>query len=139
MPSPKDGSPGKIVPPAEPVEAKDADDADPGQVEQVKQGQRQTGAGKYGSQQVKPFKPGAGAAGGAASPPSNPTTSWIEIVLVDEEQTPVAGEEYRITVPDGSVKEGTLDEKGFARVEGFDPGTCKVTFPRLDQDAWEPA
>jgi hypothetical protein len=33
---------------------------------------------------------------------------------------------------------GTLDENGFARVEGIDPGQCKVTFPDLDKDAWSP-
>ncbi len=65
--------------------------------------------------------------------------SWIEIVLVDEAGKPVAGEAYRITLPDGTtLAEGTLDEKGFARVDYIDPGSCKVTFPNLDKDAWEP-
>ena len=32
---------------------------------------------------------------------------------------------------------GTLDNNGFARVDGIDPGTCKITFPELDKDAWE--
>ena len=27
----------------------------------------------------------------------------------------------------------------FARIEGIEPGTCKVTFPRLDKEAWEKA
>ena len=63
---------------------------------------------------------------------------WIEIELVDEEGQPVPGEPYKITLPDGTtVADGTLDEKGFARVDGIDPGTCKVTFPNLDKDAWE--
>jgi hypothetical protein len=45
---------------------------------------------------------------------------------------------YRITLPDGeTVAEGTLDDKGFARVDGIEPGTCKITFPDLDKDAWE--
>ena len=38
-----------------------------------------------------------------------------------------------------SNREGTLDEKGLARVEGIPEGSCKVTFPDLDKDAWEPA
>jgi type VI secretion system secreted protein VgrG len=66
--------------------------------------------------------------------------SWIEIELVDEEDNPIPGEKYKITLPDGkTVATGTLDENGFARVEGIDPGSCKITFPNLDKDAWEKA
>ena len=65
-------------------------------------------------------------------------TSWIEIRLVDKTGKPVPGERYRIILPDGSVvAEGTLDSNGRARVDGIDPGSCKVTFPGLDADAWE--
>jgi len=65
--------------------------------------------------------------------------SWIEIELVDQDNKPVPGERYRVTLPDGAtLAEGTLDEKGFARVDGIDPGTCKVTFPDLDKSSWEP-
>ena len=49
------------------------------------------------------------------------------------------GERYQIELPDGSVAKGTLDQDGFARVDGIDPGTCKVTFPELDKEAWEKA
>ena len=66
--------------------------------------------------------------------------SWIEIELVDEEGNPSPGEMYRITLPDGkTLAEGTLDHQGCARVSGIDPGTCKITFPNLDKDAWEKA
>ena len=66
--------------------------------------------------------------------------SWIEIELVDEDDNPIPGERYKVTLPDGrTVAEGTLDENGFARVDGIDPGTCKITFPRLDKDAWKKA
>ena len=65
---------------------------------------------------------------------------WIEIELVDEQGKPVPGERYKITLPDGTtLAEGTLDEKGRARVDGIDPGTCKVTFPNLDAPSWKPA
>jgi type VI secretion system secreted protein VgrG len=133
MPSPKAGTPGTIVPPAEPKEALDADEANPGQVETVKAGQRETGTGKYGSNPVKPFKP-----------PQTPEEkkqkkSWIEIALVDEDDNPVPGASYRITLPDDSVASGTTDGKGSARVEGFDPGSCKITFPDLDGDLWTSA
>ncbi len=69
---------------------------------------------------------------------SEPKT-WIEIELVDVEGKRVPNERYWIQLPDGSAREGRLDERGRARVEGIDPGTCTITFPALDQDAWEPA
>ncbi|MCR4308577.1 MAG: hypothetical protein NUW14_00920, partial [Deltaproteobacteria bacterium] len=65
--------------------------------------------------------------------------SWVEIELVDEDGKPVPGERYRVETPDGKVAEGTLDEKGFARINRVKPGNCKVTFPKLDKDAWEKA
>ena len=64
--------------------------------------------------------------------------SWIEIELVDEDDEPVVGERFRITLKDGkTIAKGTTDENGVARVNGIDPGTCKITFPDLDKDAWE--
>lgn len=73
------------------------------------------------------------------APENKDKTHWIEIKLVDEQGKPVPGEPYRITLPDGStIADGTLDEKGFARVENIDPGTCKVTFPNRDKTAWRP-
>jgi hypothetical protein len=64
--------------------------------------------------------------------------TWIEIVLRTDEAPPrpVAFKRYRIELPDGSVAEGMLDEKGMARVVGIDPGTCQVTFPALDAGDW---
>lgn len=63
--------------------------------------------------------------------------AWIEIVLVDMEGKPVPGVRYRITTPDGEVQEGNLNEHGQAGYYQIEPGTCKVTFPDLDKDAWE--
>ncbi len=133
MPSPKDGKAGAAVSPAEPKEAKEADMADPGEVEKIKAEQRKTQTGKYGSVQIKPNKPPK------TKEEKAKKKSWIEIELKNKKDRPVPGEPYRITLPDGqTVAEGTLDEKGFARVEGIDPGTCKVTFPNLEKQAWKP-
>ncbi|MEZ4339913.1 MAG: hypothetical protein R3B82_25100 [Sandaracinaceae bacterium] len=63
---------------------------------------------------------------------------WIEIELLDMSDQPVAGERYQIELPDGSVRRGVLDGRGRARVDRLkQAGTCKVTFPNLDEDAWE--
>ena len=145
MPSPKSGKAGSVVAPADPAEAKEADVADPGEVEEIKAGQLQSKSGKYGAVKVKPFKAptqdggGGGDAAGGDSAEEEKKTSWIEIELVGADDKPITGMMYRVTLPDDSVAEGTLDDKGFARVEGFAPGACKVTFPDLDQDAWEDA
>jgi hypothetical protein len=43
----------------------------------------------------------------------------------------------RITLPDGTVDEGTLDQRGIARVDGFAAGDCRICFPDLDEEAWK--
>jgi type VI secretion system secreted protein VgrG len=63
--------------------------------------------------------------------------NWIEINLVDETGKPVPGERYKVTLPDGTVDEGTLDTNGHARVDGIDPGSCVVTFPDREKQAWD--
>src|SRR5215475_3352149 len=63
--------------------------------------------------------------------------SWLEIELMDEEGKPVPSEKYLINLPDGTKKEGMLDSEGRARVDGIDPGTCKVSFPSRDAKDWK--
>jgi len=113
-----------------------ADNADPGSKEPTYKNQRRVAEAT--------LAPGELAAANAPwhdpnSEESKQKKSWIEIELVDEKSKPVPGEKYRVTLPEGTVvAEGALDTKGFARVDGIDPGTCKVTFPNLDKDAWKP-
>jgi hypothetical protein len=64
---------------------------------------------------------------------------WIEIVLVDDEGAPVAGERYRVELPNGEIREGRLGVTGKARLSGIDPGRCKVTFPLREPSWWFPA
>ncbi|MGA8152327.1 MAG: type VI secretion system tip protein VgrG [Terriglobales bacterium] len=123
---PATGTPCSLVPPMGPKDANEADDADPGKMAQIKKEQTETQTGKYGTPPTAPFKPD----------PEKP--HWIEIEMVDEEGNPVPGEQYNITLPDGSQASGSLDDKGKARVDGIDPGSCKVTFPNLDQSVWKP-
>jgi hypothetical protein len=64
--------------------------------------------------------------------------TWIEIVLVDDDDPaqPVPFAQYRIELPDRSTRDGILSDKGRARIEGIDPGVCKVSFPGFDGRDW---
>jgi type VI secretion system secreted protein VgrG len=73
----------------------------------------------------------------AGKDPEKPA-HFIEIELKDEQGHPIPGESYEIVLPDGSTAAtGTLDEKGFARVDGIDPGQCEVKFPDMNDDDWD--
>jgi hypothetical protein len=72
----------------------------------------------------------------ATAPPVEKKT-WVAIELLDDKGIPVGAEPYSILLPDGSTQSGTLDAQGRARVDGIDPGTCEVSFPRIDQREWK--
>lgn len=79
----------------------------------------------------------AGSAGKATSKTVSPDKkSWIEVELLDQQGNPVPNEEYLVELPDGSTVDGNLDDKGLVRIDGIDPGTCKITFPKLDKRIW---
>ena len=130
------GTAGSLVSPISPLAAAVADDAKPGDLGAFsKSGQSADGAGSSSSSSAASNAPWHD----PNSPENQDKKHWIEIKLVDEEGNPVPGEQYQITLPDGStVASGTLDNKGSARVQNIDAGTCKVTFPNFDQDAWKP-
>ena len=121
-----------MVSPTAPDEAFDADVSEPGKVAEVKAEQIEGKKGKYGSEKVKPYSKQE-----EKKNKDNPEKTWIEIELVDDEDKPVAGEKYEIKLPDGKVSKGSLDQKGVARVDGIDPGTCQIVFPELDKKAWD--
>lgn len=134
MPSPKDGNAGQAVPPAAPDTPFEADKADPGEMTKAKARELETQTGKYGSPSIEPHR------GPQTAEERWEKKSWIEIEMVDEEEQPLPGVKYRIILPDGStIAEGTLDQKGLARVDGIAPGMCNITFPELDEDAWHSA
>lgn len=131
--NPKSGKAGSIVPPAEPKSALEADLADPGLMAKIKAKERQFKSGKYGETPIKSHDDED-----AKGNEDEKEKTWIEIELIDAQKNPVAGEKYKITLPDGTIAEGTLDEKGLARVDGIEAGLCQITFPDLDKDAWKP-
>jgi hypothetical protein len=72
-------------------------------------------------------------------PPRQTNKTWVEIALVDMEGNPVGGKHYLIKTPSGVVEEGYLDSTGRARLNNIDPGSCTISFPDLDREAWERA
>ncbi len=133
------GTAGSLVSPLSPTDPAAADTASPGQMSPP------TGAGFTQSSVTLATLSPANASPASNAPTHNPNSPenkdkkhWIEIQLLDTSGKPVAGEPYKITLPDGStVADGTLDNKGHARVDHIDPGSCNVTFPNLDKDSWE--
>jgi len=58
--------------------------------------------------------------------------TWVSFQLVDEDGKPMGGVQYRLTLPDGGVREGKLDSGGFLQVDGITAGQCKLSFPDLE-------
>jgi hypothetical protein len=94
-----------------------------------------------------PAAPAAQTAADSAAPPPAATPAadepaaldWIEIQLVGEDDAPLPGERWVVALPDGSTRAGVTGEDGVARLEGIPSGSCRVSFPDLDRDAWVPA
>ena len=52
----------------------------------------------------------------------------LEIQLKDDQGNPIGNKKYKIFLPSGEVREGTLDGSGYAKVTGVPPGRVKVAF-----------
>jgi len=82
---------------------------------------------------------GAASAQPAPAPPSTPSqakteiqpTDWIQVEVVYDDGTPYEGN-CHVQLPDGRDTEGPLDGAGTIRIDGLDPGSCKVSFPDLN-------
>lgn len=89
------------------------------------------------------FAEGGAPEGDEAPPPdeaAEETEDWLEIELVDSGNPPqpVSGARYVVELKDGTVLEGTLDEKGKAMFQGIKKGTtAKVSFPDIDEKEWK--
>jgi hypothetical protein len=62
-------------------------------------------------------------------------TTWIDIELKDDEGNPVKNARYSVLLPNGTTREGRLDDNGKAREDGLDPGKCTVSFPDFEDAA----
>lgn len=60
-----------------------------------------------------------------------PLLVWIEMVLVDETDTPYRGEAYEAALTDGRTVAGPLGGNGACRHDRIPPGTCSIVFPEF--------
>ena len=65
--------------------------------------------------------------------------TWIELELTDMDGNAMPGERYWIKLPDGTVREGALDEHGRAYFGDLDPGSAEIRWPDRDGEATENA
>jgi hypothetical protein len=65
--------------------------------------------------------------------------TWVEIVLVDDDDNPVPDIAYEIKLPDGSIIPGRLNSAGVASYHDIVAGTCQIRFPDLPDEEWRPA
>ena len=78
-------------------------------------------------------------AAGSAVQPCPQERHWVEIVLVDADGKPMAGAKYVIHAPGAAPQEGALDAQGRGGYWEIGEGTCRVTFPALEQTGWAKA
>jgi type VI secretion system secreted protein VgrG len=94
-------------------------------------------SGSYSGQRYVPGKgqkfppPPPGPSYTPDKPENKDKKHWVGVRLKDNTGKPMAGQICHIVLPSGEVWEGTLDEKGEAKVEQLDPGNCTISFPGL--------
>jgi hypothetical protein len=72
------------------------------------------------------------------APRTAPALSFVEIVLVGDDGSPIAGERVTIMPANGEIRRLLTDDTGRVRIEGLAPGVdCEIGFPDLDGAAWE--
>lgn len=80
-----------------------------------------------------PFDPLPVVAGPVPLAPPTPL-GWIEIKLMYEnDQEPIANQNYWIKDSDGNEYTGTTDGEGMARLQDLADGYCDIKFPQLDE------
>jgi uncharacterized protein (TIGR02594 family) len=60
---------------------------------------------------------------------------WVDLTVRDIAGQPLANERYDLTLPDGSRRQGRLDDQGRLRIDGLPAGALgKIRFPDLEGD-----
>lgn len=58
-------------------------------------------------------------------------TSWIGIVVMRDDEFPLAGQKYRLELPTGMFREGATDADGKIQFSAIAPGQCRLTLVDL--------
>lgn len=58
--------------------------------------------------------------------------TFVEFQLLNDREEPIPNESYELTLPDGAVITGVLDENGFVHVPNVPRGSCSIKFPKLE-------
>ncbi|TFH64329.1 MAG: hypothetical protein E4G91_06150 [Candidatus Zixiibacteriota bacterium] len=56
---------------------------------------------------------------------------WLEMRVRGRDGLPTANEHYILTLPDGTTREGDLDQDGRALLEDLPPGPCHISVPNV--------
>jgi uncharacterized Zn-binding protein involved in type VI secretion len=68
----------------------------------------------------------------AADNKPDPQKTWVEIEVAFADGAPMSLEYYRVEAAGNVVREGWTDANGKLRLEGLDPGDCKISFPDIE-------
>ncbi len=69
----------------------------------------------------------------APKPAPAPKTTWIDVVLVDQDGDPVPRRGFSLKFSDGETREGFFDADGRFGFKGIPNGNCTLTLPDLDE------
>ncbi len=62
---------------------------------------------------------------------------FLDLEMIDGNGEPLAGRDYTLHLPDGSTRDGTLDDEGRAREEDIPPGRTTVEVPEQEEEGEE--
>ncbi len=122
MASPQSGTSSSVDPAESPLEAADADVADPGQAAEAREAAPGEGAGSDETSETEDVE--------------TEESHWIAIKLEDHEGRPAMQARYKVKLPDGSERSGSLDKEGKALLKPIPAGQCEISFPDIHQDEW---
>lgn len=83
-------------------------------------------------------KPSETEGSGGPQPASEEAADWIAFRLVDQRGRPVADRRYEMLRPDGEVDSGVTGGSGWVRLKPIPSGTCELTFPEIEEEAFRP-